>query len=138
MIRMERARKPISIARHGEQMKQNKQALEAWKHGVPLGYAGLAFADKQNRQRYHKARREGSHSSIEISLEMDLVARLFDGELQAIGIEGGSDPSPDFIPQYYFSKTAEINWDEETVADFSKNSIRLGSEGRERSYTNRG
>ena len=53
-------------------------------------------------------------------MEIDLVARVSAGELQAIGIEGGSDPRPVFIPQYYFSKRAEIDWDEETIAAFGK------------------
>ena len=101
-------------------MEPDKQLLEAWENGVALGDAWLALADGENRKRYFKARREGSPSSIRISLEIDLMARLSDGELQAIGIEGGSDPRPAFIPRYFFSKTAEINLDEDTVAAFGK------------------
>ena len=99
-------------------MEPDKQALEAWKRGVPLGFAWLVFADKRNAQRYQEAPLDGSHSSIQISLEMDLVARLEYGDLQAIGIEGGSDPRAVFIPPYYFSRAAEINWERGTVADF--------------------
>jgi hypothetical protein len=101
-------------------MEPDKQALEAWKRGVPLGFAWLVFADKRNTRRYQEAPLDGSHSSIQISLEMDLVARLEYGELQAIGIEGGSDPRAVFIPPYYFSRAAEINWERGTVADFGK------------------
>ena len=90
------------------------------QNGVALGDAWLAFADTENRKRFQKARREGSPSAIRTSLEIDLVARLSDGELQAIGIEGGSDPRPVFIPEYFFSKTAEINLDEDAVAAFGK------------------
>jgi hypothetical protein len=96
------------------------ELLAAWENGVPLGDAWLAFADIENTKRYRKARREGSHSAIRISLEIDLIARLEDGELQAIGIEGGSDPKPALIPEYYFTKTAEISLDADTVAAFGK------------------
>ena len=113
----------------GDQMNQEEQLLAAWKRAEPLGFAWLAFADKENTERYRKARRERSHSAIQISLEIDLIARLEDGELQAIGIEAGSNPRPVFIPQYYFSKTAEINWDEETVADFGKKFHQVRIEG---------
>jgi|SRR5271166_480303 len=101
-------------------MEPDKLLLEAWENGVALGDAWLAFANAENRKRYFKARREGSPSSIRISLEIDLVARLSDGELQAIGIEGGSDPRPALIPRYFFSKSAEVNLDGDTVAAFGK------------------
>lgn len=110
-------------------MEPNKQPLEAWKRGVPLGYAWLAFANERNVQRYREAPLDGSHSSIQISLEIDLVARLEYGDLQAIGIEGGSDPRPVFIPPFYFSKTAEINWEGGTVADFGKKFHQVRVEG---------
>jgi hypothetical protein len=62
-------------------------------------------------------------------LEIDLVARLEYGDLQATGIEGGSDPRPVFIPQFYFSKTAEINLERGTVADFGKKFHQVRVEG---------
>jgi hypothetical protein len=116
-------------------MEPDKQLLEAWENGVALGDAWLALADAENRKRYFKARREGSPSSIRISLEIDLVARLSDGELQAIGIEGESDPRPALIPRYFFSKSAEVNLDRDTVAAFGKkfHEVRVqGERARER------
>jgi hypothetical protein len=101
-------------------MGPEKQLLEAWKRGEPLGHAWLRLADKENKRRYHEARRKGFHSSIQISLEMDLMARLEEGELQAIGIEGGNNPSLVLIPQFFFSKTAKIDLDAGTVTDLGK------------------
>jgi hypothetical protein len=103
-------------------MEPDKQLLEAWENGVQLGHAWWAFADADNKKRFRDLQREGtgSHLGLQRSLEIDLVARLSAGELQAIGIEGGSDPRPVSIPQYYFSKRAEIDWDEETIAAFGK------------------
>jgi hypothetical protein len=103
-------------------MEPDKQPLEAWENSIALGDAWWAFADADNKKRFRELQREGtgSHLGLQRSLEIDLVARVSAGELQAIGIEGGSDPSPAFIPQYYFSKRAEIDWDEETIAAFGK------------------
>src|SRR5271166_2301476 len=110
-------------------MEPDKQPLEAWKRGVPLGYAWLVFANKRNALRYREASLDGSHSSIQISLEIDLLARLEYGDLQAIGIEGGSDRRAVFIPPYYFSRAAEINWERGTVADFGKKFHQVRIEG---------
>jgi hypothetical protein len=103
-------------------MEPDKQLLEAWDNGVALGDAWWAFADADNKKRFRELQRErtGSHLGLQRSLEIDLVARVSAGELQAIGIEGGSDPRLVSIPQYYFSKRAEIDWDEETIAAFGK------------------
>jgi hypothetical protein len=101
-------------------MEQNKQPLAAWERAERLGHAWLTFADNHNRRRYREARRKRSHSAIRISLEIDLLARLENGELQAIGIEAANDPGPVFIPKYFFSKTADINWDVESVANLGK------------------
>jgi hypothetical protein len=117
---MDRGQKLILDRPRWRQMAPDKQLLEAWESGVALGDAWLAFADPENRKRYFKARREGSPSSVRISLEIDLVARLSDGELQAIGIEDGSDPTPVFIPRYFFSRSAEVSVDGDTVAAFGK------------------
>jgi hypothetical protein len=98
-------------------MEPNKQLFEAWQNGVQLGHAWWVFADAQNKKRFRGLQREGggSHLGLQRSLEIDLVARISGGELQAIGIEDGSDAGPILIPPYYFSKTAEIDWDKETV-----------------------
>ena len=53
-------------------------------------------------------------------MEHELIWRISAGELQAIGIEEGSDGGPTSISQYYFSKTGEIDWDKETVTAFGK------------------
>jgi type I restriction enzyme M protein len=115
-------------------MESNKQLLEAWQNGVQLGHAWWAFADADNKKRFRELQREGtgSHLGLQRSLEIDLVARVSAGELQAIGIEGGSDPRPVSIPQYYFSKRAEIDWDEETIAAFGKkfHEVRVEDEDR--------
>ena len=52
-------------------------------------------------------------------LKLDLSARLYAGELKAIGIEGASNAGP-LIPQYYFSKTGEIDWEKGIVSALGK------------------
>jgi hypothetical protein len=103
-------------------MAQNKRLLAAWKSGVQLGFAWFAFADNWNRKRYEERKREGngSHLWIQRGLETDLIARLEDGQLQAYGIEEGSDTGPIRLAEYYFSKTAEVNYDNDTVTALGK------------------
>ncbi len=121
MIRRDRAGKLIrDRPRAGQQMEQNKRLLAAWQNGVVLGHAWWAFADKRNKKTFRELQRRGEHLGLQRSLEIDLIARLFAGELQAIGIEDGSDAGPIHIPQYYFSRTAEIDWDKETVTAIGK------------------
>ena len=66
------------------------------------------------------ATRGASILDSKLSLEEDLVARISAGELQAMGFEGGSDAGPTLIPQRYFWKTEEIDWDKETVTAIGK------------------
>jgi hypothetical protein len=53
-------------------------------------------------------------------MEHELIWRISDGEFQAFGIEHGSSAGPIPIPKYYFSKTAEVDWDRETVEALGK------------------
>jgi hypothetical protein len=103
-------------------MEPDKQLLKAWQKGVALGHAWWAFADTENKKRFRELQRKGggSHLGLQRSLEIDLAARISASELKALGIEHGSDAGPIFIPQYYFSKTAEIDWDKEIVAALGK------------------
>jgi hypothetical protein len=103
-------------------MKQNKRLLAAWQNGARLGLAWLGFADERNKERFGElqARGDGSHLGRQNWMEIDLIARLYAGELQAIGIEYGSDAGPTLIPQYYFSRAAKVDWERETVAELGK------------------
>jgi Cyanate lyase C-terminal domain len=83
--------------------------LALWQDGVPLGHAWEGFADEWSATRYRELQRTHSHLGLKRLLKLDLIARLYAGELKAIGIEGASDTGPILIPQYYFSKTAEID-----------------------------
>ena len=69
-------------------MKQNKRLLAAWQNGVRLGLAWLVFADERNKERFRELqeRGDGSHLGRQNWMEFDLSARLYAGELQAIGI----------------------------------------------------
>ena len=112
-------------------MERNKRLLAAWQNGVVLGHAWRAVAEKGTRRLFGTCNAEGRHLGLRRSLEIDLIARLFAGELQAIGIEGGSDAGPIHIPQYYFSRTAEIDWDKETVTAIGKKFHEITVQGNE-------
>jgi hypothetical protein len=94
--------------------------LALWQDGVPLGHAWEVFADEWSATRFRELQRTDSHLGFQRSLQIGFVARLYAGERQAIGIEGGSDVGPILIPQYYFSKTAEVDWGKGTVAALGK------------------
>ncbi len=106
--------------RDGEQMKPKKQLLEAWEAADALGNAWLVYAYPRNKQRFHELHREGKHHGLQSHMERELIWRICDGEFQAFGIEHGSDAGPIPIPKYYFTKTAEVDWDRETVEAFGE------------------
>ena len=110
-------------------MERNKRLFAAWQDGVVLGHAWWAFAEKRNKKTFRELQRRGEHLGLRRSLEIDLIARLYAGELQAIGIEGGSDAGPIHIPQYYFSRTAEVDWDKETVTAIGKKFYEITVQG---------
>jgi len=94
--------------------------MEVWKSGVPLGSAWWVFADDRNRKRFRELQKSESHLGFQNYLEIEIKFRLADGELQAIGIEEGSDVGPILIPEYFFSKTSEVDWYKETVTALGK------------------
>ncbi len=98
-------------------MAPNKRLLAAWRNGVHLGASWWVFGDKRNQKLFRERQREGQgfHLGIQHTLEVDLEARLEDGQLQAYGIEEGSDAGPIRIAEYYFSKTAKIDYNNDTV-----------------------
>jgi hypothetical protein len=109
-------------------MKQNMQMSEAWETGVGLGRAWWTFADAQNKRRIRELQREGAHLGLQCSLQDNLVARISAGELQAIGIEGGSGTEPSLIPQRYFWRP-EIDWEKETVESLGKKFFEVRVQG---------
>ncbi len=120
MIRMKRLKTLILNRRGGEQMKPKKQLLEAWEAADALGHAWLVFACPRNKKRYFELQRKGEHHGLQSHMEQELIWRISDGEFQAFGIEDGSDAGPIHIPRYYFSKTAQVDWDRETVEALGK------------------
>ena len=110
-------------------MKKNERLLAAWQDGVRLGVAWWAFADARNKKRFRELQRKGEHLGLQRSLEIDLAARLDAGELGAMGIEVGSDAGPIPIRQYYFSRTAEIDWDKDTVEALGKKFYEITVQG---------
>src|ERR1700679_656262 len=99
-------------------MKPNR--LEAWRNGVRLRDAWWTFAEPSQKQLLLELKSEGLHFELEHSLKQDLVKRLYVGELFAIGVENKSGAGPVYIPEYYFLKSAELDWDEGTVAALDK------------------
>jgi hypothetical protein len=100
-----------SLDRQRRPQLERDALLALWQDGVPLGHAWEVFADEWSATRYRELQRTDSHLGLKRLLKLDLIARLYAGELKAIGIEGASDAGPILIPQYYFSKTAEIDWE---------------------------
>jgi hypothetical protein len=111
-------------------MEPDEQQLEAWEDSVPLGSAWWNFANRANKSLFREQRREGRgiHLRTRYSLEVDLIARLEDGQLDAYGIEEGSSSGPIRIAQYYFSKTAKVDYRDDTVTALGK---KLGFKRRE-------
>ena len=103
-------------------MAPNKRFLAAWEDGVTLGSAWWVFADEWNKKRFRDRQLDGhgSHLAIQRGLEIDLIARLEDGQLKAYGIEEGSDVGPVLIAGYYFSKTCKIDYQDDTVTGLGK------------------
>jgi hypothetical protein len=103
-------------------MAPNKRLLAAWEDGVPLGIAWWVFADNENKKRFRERHDEGRdvHLQLQYTLEVDLIARLEAGRLQAYGIEEGSDTGPIRIAKYYFSKTAKVDYLSDTVTALGK------------------
>jgi hypothetical protein len=110
-------------------MEPNKSAMEQWESGVGLGRAWWAFAGAQNRKQIRELQRKGEHRGLQLSLEEDLMARISAGELQAFGFEGGSDAGPALIPQRYFWRTEEIDWENETVTSLGKKFYHVAIQG---------
>jgi hypothetical protein len=94
--------------------------LAASQDGVPLADAWLILAGEPKKQSYFVHESEGLHLELRHSLKEDLVDRLYAGQLRAIGVENASRGGPDYIPKYYFLKTAEMDWDKSIVAALGK------------------
>jgi hypothetical protein len=103
-------------------MEPDKRLLEAWENGVALGDAWWDFADHENKKLFRERQDKGRdfHLEIQYTLEIDLIARLEDGKLQAYGVEKGSDVGPIPIAKYYFSRTAKLDYVNDTVTALGK------------------
>jgi len=114
---MEPHEKGFLIPRRRRAMAPNKRLLAAWRNGVSLSSSWWVFGDDRNKKLFRERQREGEgfHLAIQHVLEVDLIARLEDGQLPAYGIEEGSDLGPIRIAEYYFSRSAKVNFDDDTV-----------------------
>jgi hypothetical protein len=110
-------------------MKPNRRLLEAWQTGVPLRDAWWTFAEPPKKQLFLELESEGLHLELQRSLKQDLRDRLYAGQLCAIGVESESGGGPVYIPEYYFLKTAKIDWEKGTVAALDKEFYHVAVEG---------
>jgi hypothetical protein len=94
--------------------------LALWLEGVPLGNAWLVFTDERNTARFYELIRTDSHLELQRRLKSDLVGHLRDGKRRALGVQEGSDPRLIVIPQYYFSRTAEVDWEKDKITAAGK------------------
>jgi hypothetical protein len=98
------------------------QQREVWEDGVSLGSAWWVYADLQKKTRFRALQQSASpadparHEGLRRALEDEVVGRLSSGELQAFGIEFGSNGEPTAIPRNYFWKGVEVDFDSDTVA----------------------
>jgi hypothetical protein len=113
-------------------MEPDKQLLEAWETGVALGDAWWDFADSENKKlfRERKDKARDSHLETQYTLEIGLVDRLESGNLQAYGIEKDSDVGPVPIAKYYFSKTAKLDYGNDTVTALGKRFYEVRVQGK--------
>jgi hypothetical protein len=114
-------------------MKPNGRLIEAWQSGLQLREAWWKFAEPSQKQLFLELESEGLHVELERSLKQDLMDRLYAGEISAIGVENKSGGGPAYIPEYYFLKTAEIHWDEGTVAALDKEFYHVTVKGERKS-----
>jgi hypothetical protein len=94
--------------------------LALWQEGVPLGNAWLVLTDERNTTRFHELQRTDSHLELQRLLKADLIGRLRDGKNRALGVQEGGDPGLVLIHQYYFSKTAEVDWENDKITTAGK------------------
>jgi hypothetical protein len=94
--------------------------LALWQEGVPLGNAWLVFTDERNTTRFFELQRTNSHLELQRLLKAELMGRLRDGKRRALGVQEGSDPRLVVIPQYYFSKNAEVDWEKDKITAAGK------------------
>jgi hypothetical protein len=101
-------------------MKADKHLLKAWENAVALSEAWLVFAYAKNKKRFHELQLDDNHLGLRSHMEQELIWRIADGEFQAFGVEHGGDTGPIHIPEYYFSRNPDVDWDRETVEAFGK------------------
>lgn len=106
------------------------QAMENWEEGIDLSDAWFHLASPENQNRFRLSDQiTRSPNGVEISLRIDLHARIESGELQAFGIESGqhahSGPKP--IGRHFFHKYAAIDWGNSSLKshDISFFSVRV-------------
>jgi hypothetical protein len=99
---------------------QDMGLIEAWQNGVPLRHAWYPFAEASEQQLFLELESEGLHLEFVQSLKDKLIDGLYAGQFRAIGVENESGGGPIYIANYYFLKTAKIDWDKSTVAALGK------------------
>ncbi len=112
-------------------MDPDEKLFEAWEDGVALGDAWWDFANNDNKKLFRERREEGGDAHLEIQyiLEADLRSALEGGRLQAYGIENGSDAGPILIAKYCFSKTAKLDFPNDTVSALGKKFFEVRVQG---------
>jgi hypothetical protein len=94
--------------------------LTLWQDGVPLSTAWLVFADEWSTTRFRELQQTDSHLPMEQFLKDVLIDDLRIAKRQALGVQEGSDAGLVWVPQYYFLKTAEVNWEKDIVRTAGK------------------
>ena len=107
------------------------KAAELWASAIRLDEAWFHLASGENKDRFRSSDQLGRRpNSIEISLRIDLQARLESGELIAAGIEAGAAAhnGPIVIGRHFFSESAKIDWDTGALSSLGISflSLRIG------------
>lgn len=90
------------------------KATEFWDSGISLQEAWFHLASRENQDRFRESKPSRlAPNSVEISLRIELQARLESGELIAAGIESGpaAHNGPIMVGKHFFSNSAKIDWD---------------------------
>ncbi len=104
--------------------KKLSREMEFWQSASPLDFAWFGFAPDRLKDRYRDAGGDEHRTmGLRREMEMDTLAKLADGELQAFGFRVRPDLSEGVveIPQFLFEALdTEIDWDKSTISGFGR------------------
>jgi hypothetical protein len=104
--------------------------LKQWESATPLGKACFVCLGREALRRYQTNRSDHARAALRRDMEYELLHRLADGKLTALGLREGASPDegPVPIPTHLFpTDEREVDWDRDslTTAGHKYVSIRI-------------